>query len=130
MACTDRRSDLGRRDPRPAGAQRLSDRTEGRIDAQTRNEIDDDRDFRLTMQTCVAALRLPGRMSVERVAGCWWTGWPDGVECAANRAICADNNDFILTQPAQFMYLNRRASGARRRVGWKPKGPRPWHRQG
>lgn len=34
------------------------------------------------MQTCVAALRLPGRMSVERVAGCWWTGWPDGVECA------------------------------------------------
>ena len=36
------------------------------------------------MQTCVAALRLPGRMSVERVAGCWWTGWPDGVECALN----------------------------------------------
>ncbi len=43
----------------PAGAQRLSDRTEGRIDAQTRNEIDGNRDFRLTMQTCVAALRLP-----------------------------------------------------------------------
>ncbi|EGH68885.1 hypothetical protein PSYAC_29181, partial [Pseudomonas syringae pv. actinidiae str. M302091] len=34
-------------------------------DAQARNEIDDDRDFRLTMRTCVAALRLPGRMSVE-----------------------------------------------------------------
>jgi hypothetical protein len=34
------------------------------------------------MQTCVAALRLPGRMTVEQVAGCWWAGWPDGVECA------------------------------------------------
>lgn len=22
------------------------------------------------------------------------------------------------------------ASGARRRVGWKPEGPRPWHRKG
>ena len=65
MACTDRRSDPGRCDPRPVGTQRLSDRTEGRIDAQARNEIDDGRDFRLTMQTCVAALRLPGRMSVE-----------------------------------------------------------------
>src|SRR3990167_405341 len=87
MACTDRRSDLGRRDPRPVGAQRLSDRTEGRIDAQTRNEIDGDRDFRLSMQTCVAALRLPGRMSVEQVAGCWWAGWPDGVECATQLGI-------------------------------------------
>ena len=34
------------------------------------------------MQTCVAALRLPGRMNVEQVAGCWWAGWPDDVECA------------------------------------------------
>ena len=25
-------------------------------------------------------------MSVERVAGCWWTGWPDGVECAVLHA--------------------------------------------
>src|SRR5450830_638837 len=65
MACADRRSDPGRCDPRPAGAQRLSDRTEGRIDAQTRNEIDGDSDFRLRMQTCVAALRLPVRMTVE-----------------------------------------------------------------
>jgi hypothetical protein len=36
----------------------------------------------LTMQTCVAALRLPGRMSVEQVAACWWNEWPDGVESA------------------------------------------------
>ena len=34
------------------------------------------------MRTCVAALRLPGRMSVEQVAGCAWTGWPNGVESA------------------------------------------------
>ncbi|EPJ76075.1 heavy metal sensor signal transduction histidine kinase [Pseudomonas sp. CFT9] len=89
MACTDRRSDLGRCDPRPAGAQRLSDRTEGRIDAQARNEIDGGRDFRLTMQTCVAALRLPGRMLVEQVAGCWWAGWPDGVESAQVTMVAA-----------------------------------------
>ena len=68
MARTDRRSDLGRCDPRPAGAQRLLDRTEGRIDAQTRNEIDGDRDFRLTMQTCVAALRLPVQVDVDQVS--------------------------------------------------------------
>jgi hypothetical protein len=61
----------------------VSDRTEGRIDAQTRNEIDGDSDFRLRMQTCVAALRLPVRMSVERVSGCWWAECPDGVESAA-----------------------------------------------
>ncbi|EXF93752.1 transposase ISPssy [Pseudomonas fluorescens HK44] len=24
-------------------------------------------------------------MSVERVAGCWWSEWPDGVECAIKR---------------------------------------------
>lgn len=64
----------------------ISDRTEGRIDAQTRNEIDGNRDFRLTMQTCVAALRLPVRMSVEWVSGCWWAECPDGVESAANTA--------------------------------------------
>lgn len=29
------------------------------------------------MQTCVAALRLPGRMAVEQVAGCAWNTWPD-----------------------------------------------------
>jgi site-specific DNA recombinase len=34
------------------------------------------------MQTCVAALRLPVRMSVERVSGCWWAECPDGVESA------------------------------------------------
>ena len=39
------------------------------------------------MRTCVAALRLPGRMSVEQVAGCWWAGWPDGVECAPHPAV-------------------------------------------
>src|SRR5450830_869570 len=88
MACADRRSNLGRCDPRPAGAQRLSDRTERRIDAQTRNEIDGNRDFRLTMQTCVAALRLPVRMSVERVSGCWWTECPDGVESAMGARHC------------------------------------------
>lgn len=58
-------------------------RAEGRIDAQARNEIEDGRGFRLTMQTCVAALRLPVRMSVERVSGCWWAECPDGVESAA-----------------------------------------------
>ena len=82
MARADRRSDLGRCDPRPAGTQRLPHRTEGRIDAQARDEIDGNRDFRLTMQTCVAGLQLPGRMNVEQVTGCWWAGWPDGVECA------------------------------------------------
>jgi hypothetical protein len=34
------------------------------------------------MQTCVAALRLPVRMSVEWVSGCWWAECPDGVESA------------------------------------------------
>lgn len=29
------------------------------------------------MQTCVAALRLPGRMAAEQVAGCAWNTWPD-----------------------------------------------------
>lgn len=43
------------------------------------------------MQTCVAALRLPGQMSVEQVAGCWWNVWPDGVECA-DRAVPIDYN--------------------------------------
>ncbi len=43
------------------------------------------------MKICVAALRLPGRMSVERVAGCWWNEWPDGVECA----------DWLLGTPQQ-----------------------------
>jgi competence ComEA-like helix-hairpin-helix protein len=29
-------------------------------------------------------------MSVEQVAGCWWAGWPDGMECAAKaKAIVA-----------------------------------------
>lgn len=82
MACVDRRSDLGRRNTRPAGAQRLPHRTQGRIDAQALDEIDGGGDFRLTMQTCVAALRLPGRISVEQVAGCVWNDWPDGVESA------------------------------------------------
>ncbi|CAM3479131.1 hypothetical protein BZK31_17885 [Pseudomonas floridensis] len=50
----------------------ILNRTEGRIDAQARNEIDGDRDFRLTMQICVATLRLPGRMTVEWVVG--WRG--------------------------------------------------------
>jgi len=36
------------------------------------------------MRTCVAALRLPGRMIVEQVAGCAWTGWPNGVESACS----------------------------------------------
>ncbi len=62
--------------------ERISNRTEGRIDAQTCNEIDGNRGFRLTIRTCVTALRLPGRMTVEQVAGCWWTGWPNGVESA------------------------------------------------
>ena len=34
------------------------------------------------MPTCVAALRLPVRMIVERLSECWWTECPDGVECA------------------------------------------------
>ena len=37
------------------------------------------------MQTCVAALRLPVRMSVERVSGCSWAECPNGVESAAMR---------------------------------------------
>lgn len=37
------------------------------------------------MQTCVAALRLPVRMSVERVSGCSWAECPDGVESAERR---------------------------------------------
>lgn len=82
MACANRRSDLGRCDPRPAGAQRLPHRTQGRIDAQARDEIDGTRGFRLTMQTYVAALRLPVRMSVEWVSECWWAECPDGVESA------------------------------------------------
>ncbi len=45
MARADRRSDLGRCDPRQVGVQRLSDRTEGRIDVQACNEIDDGRGF-------------------------------------------------------------------------------------
>ena len=36
------------------------------------------------MQTCVAALRLPVRMSVEWVSGCWWAECPDGVESAVD----------------------------------------------
>ncbi|WP_349666262.1 BRCT domain-containing protein [Pseudomonas aeruginosa] len=34
------------------------------------------------MRTCVAALRLPVRMSVERVSGCSWAECPNGVESA------------------------------------------------
>ncbi|VVN23758.1 hypothetical protein PS639_04427 [Pseudomonas fluorescens] len=42
------------------------------------------------MQTCVAALRLPVRMSVEWVSGCWWAGCPDGVESAPSIQILSD----------------------------------------
>lgn len=48
--------------------ERIPDRTEGRIDAQARNEIDDGRDFRLTMQTCLAALRLPVQVAADQVS--------------------------------------------------------------
>lgn len=37
------------------------------IDAQARNEIDGNRDFRLTMQTCVAARRLPVQVDMNQV---------------------------------------------------------------
>lgn len=65
MAFAYQRPDIGRCTPRLACAQCLSHRAEARIDAQTLNETDGDRDFGLAMQTCVAALRLPVRMSVE-----------------------------------------------------------------
>ena len=53
-------------------------RIEGRIDAQTRGEIDHGGDFRLTMQTCVAARQLPVQ----------WTGnrCPSRVESAIKRS--------------------------------------------
>lgn len=77
-------------------AHNLPDRTERRIDAQSRNEIDGNRDFRLAMQGCVAALRLPVRMSVEQVSGCWWTECPDGVESA--------HSQYSNVRPARLQY--------------------------
>jgi hypothetical protein len=37
------------------------------IDAQARNEIDGNRDFILTMETFVAALRLPAHVDMDQV---------------------------------------------------------------
>jgi len=45
----DRRSDPGRCHPRPPGAQRLPDQPQGRVDAQTGEEIDDAEHLGLTM---------------------------------------------------------------------------------
>lgn len=40
------------------------------------------------------------------------------------RLILPTSIDFIHIQPTQLMHLNCEASGARKRVGWKPEGPR------
>lgn len=102
IARADQRSDLGRRDPRPAGAQRLSHQTEGRIDAQTRNETDDDRDLRLTMKTRVAALRQPVQVNVERVSK--WSR--AGVsKCRGIRALPRTAAEVRLYQAASGRYL-------------------------
>nr|AAF80265.1 putative ATP-binding protein [Pseudomonas sp. JR1] len=73
MACTDRRSDLGRRilDRLVHNAYRIE--LKGESMRRRATKLTAGRDFRLTMQTCVAALRLPAK----------WTG--SGVTSAVER---------------------------------------------
>ena len=73
----DRRSDPGRFHPRPPGAQRLQDQPQGRIDAQTGEEIDDVGHLRITMPSlrrcaptaCPNDRGTSGQMYVECPAG-------------------------------------------------------------
>lgn len=58
------------------------------------------------MQTCAAALRLPVRMSVERVSGCWWAECPDGVESAGTIQERVDALTDLAHEPGYLAFLD------------------------